>query len=85
MSGESLLGNKTSGIDPETLKNVAFDIHPAHQLGLQTGIVIGSGNIFRGIRSREYSIENIGEKGNIKKIVSGHKVGTLIAGEDNEG
>jgi uridylate kinase len=28
---------------------------------------------------------NIGKKGNIKKIVAGHKVGTLIAGEGNEG
>jgi len=28
---------------------------------------------------------NIGRKGNIKKIVGGHKVGTLIAGESNEG
>ena len=59
VSGESLLGNKKSGIDPQTLKNIAFDIHSAHQLGLQMGIVIGGGNIFRGIQSFEYSIERV--------------------------
>ncbi len=59
LSGESLMGDKTSGIDPQTLKNIAFDIHSTHTLGVQIAIVIGGGNIFRGIKSSEYSIERV--------------------------
>jgi uridylate kinase len=59
LSGESLMGDKTSGIDPQTLKNIAFDIHATHTLGIQIAIVIGGGNIFRGIESFEYNIERV--------------------------
>jgi uridylate kinase len=38
LSGESLMGDKTSGIDPQTLKNIAFDIHSTHALGVQIAI-----------------------------------------------
>jgi len=59
VSGESLMGDKAGGIDPLTLKNIAFDIHSTHKLGVQIAIVIGGGNIFRGIKSSEYSIERV--------------------------
>jgi len=59
LSGESLVGNKTSGIDPQTLKTIASDIHSTHMLGVQIAIVIGGGNIFRGIKSLEYSIDRV--------------------------
>jgi uridylate kinase len=59
LSGESLLGDKISGIDPQNLKNIASDIHSTHMLGVQIAIVIGGGNIFRGIKSFEYSIERV--------------------------
>ena len=49
LSGESLMGNKQFGIDPEELANYAREIKKVHQLGVQVGIVIGGGNIFRGV------------------------------------
>jgi uridylate kinase len=53
------MGDKKSGIDPQTLKDIASDIHSTHKLGVQIAIVIGGGNIFRGIKSSEYSIGRV--------------------------
>jgi len=59
LSGESLMGDKESGIDPKTLKDIASDIHSTHKLGVQIAIVIGGGNIFRGKKSPEYNIGRV--------------------------
>jgi uridylate kinase len=59
LSGESLMGAKHSGINPRTLSDTASEIHSAQKLGLQIAIVIGGGNIFRGIQSSEYSIGRV--------------------------
>lgn len=50
LSGESLMGNAASGIDPERLTDYAEEIAEASKKGLQTAIVIGGGNIFRGVQ-----------------------------------
>jgi len=49
LSGEALMGVQKSGIDPITLGTYANQIHEVAQTGLEIGIVIGGGNIFRGI------------------------------------
>jgi uridylate kinase len=49
LSGESLLGNKSYGIDLETTRSVAREIKEVLDLGVQIAIMIGGGNIFRGI------------------------------------
>ena len=49
MSGESFMGNRSSGIDPEVVEVVAGEIREVVALGVQLGIVIGGGNIFRGM------------------------------------
>lgn len=49
LSGESLMGSKPSGIDEARLNEYALQIKEATELGIQTGIVIGGGNIFRGL------------------------------------
>jgi uridylate kinase len=49
LSGESLQGTKPSGIDPDRLNQFAGQVKDAHDLGVQVGIVIGGGNIFRGL------------------------------------
>lgn len=49
LSGESLAGEKGSGIDVERLKEYATQIKEAHDMGVEIGIVIGGGNIFRGL------------------------------------
>jgi uridylate kinase len=49
MSGEALQGDKAYGIDGATLERFAFDILEAANLGVELSIVIGGGNIFRGM------------------------------------
>jgi uridylate kinase len=59
LSGESLMGNRQSGISPQSLKRIASEIHSIHEMGVQVGIVIGGGNMFRGATSNEYPIERV--------------------------
>jgi uridylate kinase len=48
LSGEALLGNEDFGIDPAVLIRMAEELREVMQLGVQVGVVIGGGNIFRG-------------------------------------
>ena len=49
LSGESLMGEKKSGIDEKRLAEYAAQIKEIHEQGVQIGIVIGGGNFFRGL------------------------------------
>ncbi|MBS2098262.1 UMP kinase [Carboxylicivirga linearis] len=49
LSGESLMGEQGYGIDPDRLNDYAEQIKEAVAMGVQVGIVIGGGNIFRGL------------------------------------
>ena len=49
LSGESLMGKQSYGIDTERLNEYARQIKEVHESGVQIGIVIGGGNIFRGL------------------------------------
>ncbi len=49
LSGEALAGTQGHGINSETIKQIAKDIKQAHDTGVQIGLVIGGGNIFRGV------------------------------------
>ncbi len=49
LSGEALMGEQQFGIDPVVTTQIAKDIQEIQQLGVQTGIVIGGGNLFRGL------------------------------------
>jgi uridylate kinase len=53
LSGESLMGGGSSGIDPARLQEYAGEIAQVHQKGVQIAIVIGGGNIFRGIKGSQ--------------------------------
>ena len=48
ISGEALKGDTSFGIDPQTVKRIANQIKEAHDLGVEIGIVVGGGNIWRG-------------------------------------
>lgn len=48
LSGEALMGNGDYGIDPDVLTRIANELKEVRALGVQLGIVIGGGNIFRG-------------------------------------
>jgi uridylate kinase len=49
LSGEGLMGEKDYGLDPQMLSVVAEEIRTVHALGVQVCIVIGGGNIYRGV------------------------------------
>ena len=49
LSGEALLGEQSFGIDVNIARSVAEEIKQAHQLGIQIAVVVGGGNIFRGV------------------------------------
>ncbi len=49
LSGEALMGEQTYGIDPAVATQIAKDINEIQGMGVQTAIVIGGGNIFRGV------------------------------------
>jgi uridylate kinase len=49
LSGEALMGEGKYGISPKVLQQIAQEVHEVVDLGVQVGIVIGGGNIFRGV------------------------------------
>jgi uridylate kinase len=58
LSGEALMGKQEYGIDPGVLSGLSAEIRQVAGLGVQVALVLGGGNIFRGIRtSREYGID----------------------------
>lgn len=50
LSGEALMGSQSFGIDPAVVERIALEIASAVKLGAQVGVVIGGGNIFRGMK-----------------------------------
>ena len=59
LSGEALMGEKGFGIDPEVALSVADEIAEVHALGTELGVVIGGGNIFRGIRAEALDMDRV--------------------------
>ncbi len=59
LSGESLMGEKGYGIDENRLMEYAEQIKEIHSTGLQIGIVIGGGNIFRGLSGSEKGFDRV--------------------------
>lgn len=57
VGGESLIGNRESGIDPDAALEVATQIKEVHALGVQVAVVIGGGNIFRGVSGSKNGID----------------------------
>jgi len=58
-SGEALAGDKGFGIDPTVLDEVCTEIQAAKELGIELGIVIGGGNIFRGLAASERGMDRV--------------------------
>ena len=57
LSGEALMGQKQFGIDNDRLKQYAEEIKTVVDAGLEVAIVIGGGNIFRGVQAEEGGME----------------------------
>jgi uridylate kinase len=59
LSGEALMGNQQYGIDYSVLSNYALEIRSIVETGCQLAIVIGGGNIYRGIQSEESGFDRV--------------------------
>ena len=59
LSGEALMGTKGFGIDPEVVISIANDVRDIHELGVEIGIVIGGGNIFRGLAASAQGFDRV--------------------------
>lgn len=59
LSGESLMGQNQFGIDPYKVSQYAKDIKEASDLGIEIAIVIGGGNIFRGLQAADNGIDRV--------------------------
>src|ERR1043165_7804458 len=59
LSGEALMSDRRTGIDPETLASIADEIVDVQKSGVEIAIVIGGGNIFRGVTAATEGIDRV--------------------------
>ena len=59
LSGEALLGERSYGIDPKRIAQYAKEIKSVTELGLEVAVVIGGGNIFRGVSAASNGIDRV--------------------------
>lgn len=57
LSGEALMGSQKYGVEADACQNIAKAVQELTQLGVQVGIVIGGGNIFRGVKAAESGMQ----------------------------
>jgi len=94
ISGEALIGEQTSGIDVNVAHSVAEEIKQVHELGVEVAVVVGGGNIFRGVSKSagnmdRSSADYIGMLATIMNAVGcdfeGNKGGWRLLRRSNEG
>ena len=59
LSGEALMGDKGFGIDPDVVRRMATEIKDVHDLGVEIAVVIGGGNIFRGLAASAKGFDRV--------------------------
>ena len=59
VSGEALMGGEEFGIAPSTMRRIAADIAEARALGVEVAVVVGGGNIFRGVNSSKIGVGRV--------------------------
>lgn len=59
LSGESLMGDQSFGIDSDVLERIAEEVGKVAALGVEIGLVIGGGNIYRGLSARKQGIDRV--------------------------
>ncbi len=57
ISGEALMGRQSFGIDPESVENIAHQIREVHELGVEVAVVVGGGNMIRGVKVVEAGLD----------------------------
>lgn len=86
LSGEALMGEKSFGIDSNILKTVAGEVHAIHKAGVEIAIVIGGGNIFRGLNSSEYGMGRVpaDHMGMLATVINAIALGEALNGIGSE-
>jgi uridylate kinase len=59
LSGEALMGDQSFGVSPEVIKYVAEEVRSTFDLGVEIAIVVGGGNIFRGVVASSYGMDRV--------------------------
>jgi uridylate kinase len=59
LSGEALMGKNGYGIDPDTVRDISLQIRGLKETGAEIAIVVGGGNIYRGIRAEKQGIDRV--------------------------
>jgi len=73
LSGEALMGGKEFGIDPEVIHRYAIEIAEVQRKGVEIGIVIGGGNIYRGVEKSSDGVDKVtgDQMGMLATIING--------------
>ena len=59
LSGEALMGSRGYGIESDAVRTIASEVKEVHEMGVHVAIVVGGGNIFRGIQADEEGIDRV--------------------------
>ena len=59
LSGEALMGTSSFGISPEIVRTLSDEIRTIHQLGVEVALVVGGGNIFRGLEAKSLGMDRV--------------------------
>lgn len=59
LSGEALMGSKSFGLEPEVVRRIAGELAELYALGVELAVVIGGGNIIRGLAASEHGIDRV--------------------------
>ncbi len=84
LSGESLMGEKKYGIDEQRLAQYAEQIKEIHDMGVQIGIVIGGGNIFRGLTGAGKGFDRVkgDQMGMLATVINSLGLSSALAATD---
>ena len=84
LSGESLMGEQGHGIDEKRLDEYARQIKEVHDLGVEIGIVIGGGNIFRGLKGTGRGFDRVkgDQMGMLATVINGLALSSAMSSID---
>ena len=82
LSGEALMGNRQYGIDPQRLSEYAEDIKAVTEIGVEVAIVIGGGNIFRGLAGASNGMDRVqgDHMGMLATVINGLALQSALEG-----
>ncbi len=84
LSGEALMGPKEFGLDSDTVNQIADQISEVHKMGVQVCLVIGAGNIFRGLSGAATGIERTSADymGMLATVINALAMQSVLEGKD---